>query len=154
MKKIFLTMVALLSMTAVMAQSENKERKAPKQMTAEEMTTRMTKDLSLTADQKSKVLSLNKEYKDYLGGPGMGGPRGARPDGKKMQSDNDQQQRPELPKMDASQQKQMKQQMAKRQEYDKKLQKILNSDQYKKYQQSQKRRGPGDGKRSEKKQKD
>jgi len=152
MKKIFLTLVALLSMTAVMAQGNDKERKAPKQMTAEEMTTRMTKELGLTADQKAKVLSLNKEYKNYLGGPGMGGPGGPRPDGSKMKSGNDSQQRQEPPQMSDSQQKQMKQRMAKRQEYDKKLQKILSSDQYKKYQSQQKRRGPGGDKRPEKKQ--
>ena len=53
MKKIFLTMVALLSMTAMMAQNENGnngERKAPKQLTPEEMTEKMATDLSLTAE--------------------------------------------------------------------------------------------------------
>ena len=53
MKKMILTLVALLSMTAVMAQNDNKERKAPKEMNPEEMTNRMTKDLELTADQVS-----------------------------------------------------------------------------------------------------
>ena len=72
MKKMILTLVALLSMTAVMAQNDNKERKAPKEMNPEEMTNRMTKDLELTADQKAKVLALNTEYKDVLRGPGMG----------------------------------------------------------------------------------
>ena len=60
MKKIFLTMVALLSMTAMMAQNENGnngERKAPKQLTPEEMTEKMATDLSLTAEQKTKVLA-------------------------------------------------------------------------------------------------
>ena len=66
MKKMILTLVALLSMTAVMAQNDNKERKAPKEMNPEEMTNRMTKDLELTADQKAKVLALNTEYKDVL----------------------------------------------------------------------------------------
>ncbi len=149
MKKIFLTMVAILSMTVVMAQDNDKERKAPKQMTPEEMTTRMTKELSLTADQKSKVQSLNKEYKDYLGGPGMGGPRGPRPDGNAKKSGNNKQQRPQ---MTEAQQKQMEQHKAKRQEYDKKLKSILSADQYKTYQQQNKRRGPGEGKRPERNQ--
>ncbi len=150
MKKIILTLVALLSMTTMMAQDNNKERKAPKQMTPDEMTTRMTKELGLSADQKTKVLSLNKEYKDYIGGPGMGGPGGPRPDGDAQKSGkksgNSKQQRPE---MTEAQQKQMKQHMAKRQEYDKKLKQILSSDQYTKYQKQQKRRGPGNGNRPE-----
>ncbi len=151
MKKIVLTMLAMLTMTAVMAQSNDKERKAPKQMTPEEMTTRMTKELSLTADQKSKVLSLNKEYQNYLGGPGMGGPKGPRPDGNAKNSSSDKQQRQAPPQMSESEQKQMKQNMAKRQEYDQKLKSILSSDQYTKYQKQQKRRGPGgNGKRPEK----
>ena len=63
MKKILLTMVALLSMTAVMAQDgDKKERKAPKEFNAEEMTNRMADDLELTAEQKAKVLDLNKEF--------------------------------------------------------------------------------------------
>ncbi len=151
MKKIVLSMLALLTMTTVMAQGNEKERRAPKQMTAEEMTSRMTKDLSLTADQKSKVLSLNKEYQNYLGGPGMGGPRGSRPDDDAQKSSSNKQQRQGPPQMSESQKKQMKEHMAKRQEYDKKLKSILSSDQYKKYQQQNKRRGPGDGKRPEKK---
>ena len=44
LKKMILTLVALLSMTAVMAQNDNKERKAPKEMNPEEMTNRMTKE--------------------------------------------------------------------------------------------------------------
>ncbi len=150
MKKIILMTVALLTMTTAMAQGNDKERRAPKQMTAEEMTSRMTKDLSLTADQKAKVLSLNKEYKDYIGGPGMGGPGGPRPDGNAKKSD-DKQQRPELPQMTDAQKKQMKTHQAKRQEYNKKLQKILSSEQYQKYQKQQKQ-GPR-GQRPEKPQK-
>ncbi len=154
MKKIILTLVALLSMTTMMAQDNNKERKAPKQMTPDEMTTRMTKELGLSADQKTKVLSLNKEYKDYIGGPGMGGPGGARPDGDAKQSGKKSGNKQQRPEMSETQQKQMKQHMAKRQEYDKKLKKILSSDQYTKYEKQQKRRGPGNGNRPERPQND
>ena len=49
MKKIVLTMVALLSLTMAQAQNENGERKAPK------------KNLNLTADQKTKVAEVMKE---------------------------------------------------------------------------------------------
>lgn len=84
MKKIVLTMVALLSMTVAVAQQNDKsdkkmDRKAMKQATPEEMTDRMAQELKLTDAQKAQVLALNKEYKDVLKAPR--GPRGPRPDG-------------------------------------------------------------------------
>ena len=86
MKKIAMTLVALLTMSAAMAQSENKEfgndqkdcckdkkeccekkgRKGMmprKPMTAAERTEMMAKKLNLTAEQKTKVLAL-MEKKD------------------------------------------------------------------------------------------
>ena len=137
MKKMILTLVALLSMTAVMAQNDNKERKAPKEMNPEEMTNRMTKDLELTADQKAKVLALNTEYKDVLRGPGMGPGHhgGPRPDG--QTGATQQQQRPERPQLTDAQKEEMKKnfekQMEKRKEYDKKMQDVLTEAQYKKF---------------------
>ncbi len=146
MKKILMTMVALLSMTVVMAQdSDKKERRAPKQMTAEQMTERMTKELSLSDDQKTKVLALNKQYKDVLGGPGMGRPRGPRPDGNTSATEGQQNSRPE---MTDAQKAEMKKNMEQRTAYEKELKSILSTDQYKKYQSSQKR-GPK-GKRGSK----
>lgn len=137
MKKIILTMVALLSITSVMAQNDNKERKAPKQFTDEEMVERMAQELDLTADQKTKVLALNKEYKDVLRGPGMGrSPRGPRPDG---QSGATQQQRLERPQMTDAQKAEMQKNMEKRKEYNEKLKNILTDDQFKKYQERQHR---------------
>ena len=108
MKKIFLTMVALLSMTAMMAQNENGnngERKAPKQLTPEEMTEKMATDLSLTAEQKTKVLALQKEYQDVNRGPRMGGQRPPRPqaDGQTGAT----QQRPERPQLTEEQRAEM-----------------------------------------------
>jgi Spy/CpxP family protein refolding chaperone len=132
MKKIILTMVALLSITSAMAQNDNKEHKAPKQFTDEEMVDRMAQELDLTAEQKTKVLALNKEYKDVLRGPGMGrGPRGPRPDG---QSGATQQQRPERPQMTDAQKAEMQKNMEKRKEYNEKLKNILTDEQFKKYQ--------------------
>ena len=146
MKKILLTMVALLSMTAVMAQDgDKKERKAPKEITPEQITDRMAKDLELTDDQKAKVLALNAEYKDVLRGPGMrGGHRGPRPDGQTGATQQNQQQRPERPQLTDEQKAQMKQQMEKRKEYDQKLKSILTDKQYKKFQ-KQHKRGPRGG---------
>ena len=146
-------MIALLSITAVMAQNnDKKERKAPKEITPEQITDRMAKDLDLTDAQKTKVLALNTEYKDmFKGGPRMGGPRGPKPDGKSEATDN--QQRPEHPQMTDAQKAEMKKHMEQRKAYDTKLKSILTADQYKKWQKQQKRGpkgGPRDGKRPDK----
>ena len=113
------------------------------------MTNRMAESLKLDDKQKDKVLELNKEYESVLmGGPGMGrgfgrGQRGPRPDGETGATQNNDQQRPrpQLPELTDEQKAQMKQQMEKRQEYDKKLQKILTDEQYKTYQEQHQRRG-------------
>ena len=150
MKKIVMTMVALLTMTAAVAQdNERRERREFKKPTPEEMTNRMAESLKLDDKQKDKVLELNKEYEGVLmGGPGMGrgfgrGQRGPRPDGESGATQNNGQQRPrpQLPELTDEQKAQMKQQMEKRQEYDKKLQKILTDEQYKTYQEQHQRRG-------------
>ena len=104
-------------------------------MTPEEMTTRMEKELGLTADQKTKVLALNKQYQDVLRGPAMGRPRGPRPDAQTGATQQNQQQRPQLTD---EQKAQMKQQMEKRKEYDQKLKSILTDKQYKKFQKQHK----------------
>ena len=65
MKKIVLTMVALLSMTAVMAQDAKSERKAPKEPSAEEMTNRMANDLKLTDEQKAKFKAHHAKRQEY-----------------------------------------------------------------------------------------
>ena len=145
-----MTMVALLTMTAAVAQdnnSENRQRREFKKPTPEEMTTRMTESLKLDDKQQKKVLELNKEYENVLGGPGMGrgfgrGQRGPRPDGQTGASqNNNNQQRPERPQMTEEQRAKMQQMMEKRQEYNKKLKEILTDDQYKTYQKQNQRRG-------------
>ena len=151
MKKIVMTMVALLTMTAAVAQNnENGQRPEFKKPTPEEMTNRMADQLKLDDKQKSKVLELNKEYESVLMGPGMGGRgfgrgmgRGPRPDGESgaTQNNNQQRQRTQMPELTDEQKAQMKQNMEKRQEYDKKLKKILTDDQYKTYQEQHQRRG-------------
>ena len=145
MKKIVLMMVALLSMTAVQAQESEKNNaqqfRGPRQMTPEQLTERMTNDLKLSDEQKTKVLELNKEYEQVLAGPGMRGPRPGRGNGEAQNG-----QRPERPQLTDEQREEMKQRMEKRQEYEKKLKEILTEDQYKKYQESRPgRRGFGRG---------
>lgn len=144
MKKIFLTMVALLSMTAMMAQDNNNgERKAPKQLTPEEMTEKMATDLSLTAEQKAKVLDLQKEYQDINRGPRMGGMRGPRPqaDGQSGATG----QRPERPQLTEEQKAEMQKQMERRREYNDKLKGILTAEQFEKYQKQFRHGGPRPG---------
>ena len=155
MKKILLTMVAILSLTAVQAQeSDNKQQaqfRGPRQITPEQMADRMANDLKLTDEQKTKVLALNKEYEKVIAGPQMRGPRPQRPDGESGATAHNGQQRPERPQMTEEQreqmQKEMQQRMEQRQEYEKKLKEILTEDQYKKYQESRPQRrgfgGPG-----------
>jgi len=140
MKKILLTMVALLSMTAMMAQTTGRERKAPKKMTHEEMTTQMTSQLKLTDAQKTKVAALNKEYQDYL----MPEPP-QKPNGQAGNSGEKAKQ-----KKAGDKKQSVGNHQAKRQEYEKKLKTILTDDQYKSYQ----KMGPqGKGKGSKPKQK-
>ena len=133
MKKILLVMMALLSMTTAMAQTS--DRKAPKKMTHQEMTTQMTSKLKLNDAQKAKVAALNKEYQDILMPPEP--PKNA--DGS----------RPEPPKNGdkAMPKKPDSKHMAKRQEYEKKLKQILTDEQYKNYQKMQPPHGKRPGKK-------
>ena len=151
MKKIVLMMVALLSMTAVQAQENDnnlnqQQFRGPRQMTPEQVTERMTNNLKLTDEQKTKVLALNKEYEQVIAGPGMRGPRPQRPDGESGATAQKDQKRSERPQLTDEQREEMKQRMEKRQEYEKKLKEILTEDQYKQYQESRpRRRGFGRG---------
>ena len=133
MKKILLVMMALLTMTTAMAQPS--DRKAPKKMTHQEMTTQMTSKLKLNDAQKAKVAALNKEYQDILMPPTP--PKNA--DGS----------RPEPPKNGdkAMPKKPNSKHMAKRQEYEKKLKQILTDEQYKNYQKMQPTHGKRPGKK-------
>ncbi len=151
MKKILFSLALLLTVTVGVAQTNKKNaQQAPQKPTPEQVTNQMASQLSLTDAQKKKVLALNNQYKDVIGGgPGMGGPGGPQPpkDGQttdkssKKAAKKQKGSRPEPPQMTDAQKKEMQQHMQKRQAYDKQLQKILSTDQYKKYQQSQP--GPG-----------
>lgn len=67
MKKMVMTLVALLTMTAAVAQDVNKnERKAPQPPTVEQMVEGMAKELNLTDEQKTKLIELNKDYEQKL----------------------------------------------------------------------------------------
>ena len=132
MKKILMTMVAILSMTAMTAQTSNGERKAPKKMTHEEMTTQMTSRLKLTDAQKTKVAALNKEYQDYLMSEPPQKPEDA--NGQNSNSEQKKANNQKTGKKPSGDKKPNSQNQAKRQEYEKKLKTILTDDQYKSYQ--------------------
>ncbi len=147
MRKVIMTMVALLSMTVMTAQTTNSENNKPQQemkgkrMTHEEMTTQMTSKLNLSDEQKTKVAALNKEYQDCL----MSEPP-QRPDGQQMSKDQASSQtsgsKPQMKKTSGKKQASTETQ-AKRQEYDKKLKEILTDDQYKSYQSMKPQRKAG-----------
>ena len=164
MKKIAMTMIALLTMTAAMAQqSDNKQRREFKKIDAQEMTERMATDLKLTDQQKAQLLELNKEYQDVLGGPGMGrghrgGHHGPRPEGspdKKVdgqtgateQAQPDKANAGKRPELTEEQKAEMKKHQAKREEYTMKLKGILTDDQYKSYEKMRRHGGRGRGPR-------
>ncbi len=140
MKKMILTLVALLSMTAMNAQTT--QEKGPKKMSHEEMTTQMTTQLKLDDAQKTKVAALNKEYQDYLmpqppqkpsgDKQAKGTTNGQQPKGKPAKKGDSQQAGQQKP---GNMQGGNSQNQAKRQEYEQKLKEILTDDQYKSYQQ-------------------
>ena len=146
MKKIVMTMIALLTMTAAVAQNNGNGERRFQRPTPEDQTNRMAEQLKLDDKQKAKVLDLNKEYESVLmGGPGMGrgfgrGQGGPGGNGGGFQG-GQQGQRPQLTEEQrAEMQKQMQQRMEKRQEYEKKLKDILTDDQFKTYQEQQQQR--------------
>lgn len=148
MKKIVMTMIALLTMTAAVAQNNGNGERRFQRPTVEDQTNRMAEQLKLDDKQKAKVLDLNKEYENVLmGGMGRGFGRGqGGPGGNSGGFQGGQQgRRPQLTEEQrAEMQKQMQQRMEKRQEYEKKLKEILTDDQFKTYQeQQQQRRGRG-----------
>ena len=147
MKKIVMTMIALLTMTAAVAQNNENGQRRFQRPTPEDMTNRMADQLKLDDKQKSKVLDLNKEYESVLmGGMGRGFGRGqGGPGGQGGFQGGQQGQRPQLTdEQRAEMQKQMQQRQEKRQEYEKKLKEILNDDQFKTYlEQKKQRRGRG-----------
>lgn len=138
MKKILMTLVAILSMTVAMAQPDNGERKGPKKMTHEEMTNRMVSQLKLNDAQKTKVAALNKEYQDYL----MPEPP-KRPDGECKCKKED-------TKKPDNKGHRPENNREKHQEYEKKLKKILTDDQFKSYQEMGPR-GKGKGPKDKRK---
>lgn len=162
MKKMTLTMVALLSMTAMQAQDNNESKQQPQEQAAKTLilpegqrpkvmdlngspelrTERMKKELTLTDEQTAQVLKLNKEYQevftqDSRRGGNMRQQR-QRADGETAATAPQRSQRPQLTD---EQKAEMKAKMEKRKAYNEQLKTILTAEQYEKYQKSQMRQG-------------
>ena len=133
MKKMMLMLVALFAMTVIMAQNANGRQ--PRKMDAATVTTMMTQQLGLDADQQKKVEALNKKYESVLR-PGFGGPRPQK--GQDSVQDKNAGQRPEPTE---EQKAEMKQRFEQREAYEKELKGILSEDQYKTYLQMRPHRG-------------
>jgi len=171
MKKAVLALVAMMTMTAAMAQGDNQRgdanrRKMNKTEMIKNRTDETVKKYGLNDEQAAKLLELNTKFADVMGpgmrGPGGRGPRGnggarPRPDGNTaatQQAQTDGNQKGNRPEMTEEMKEQMKAQRQKRQEamkkYDTELQAIMTADQYKAYKADQEKRmkeGRGRGQR-------
>lgn len=163
MKRMILALVATMTMTAAMAQGDNKQGKSDRKFDKTEMIKHRTDDAvkryGLNEEQAAKLLSLNTKYADKMG-PRMGGRggRGMRP--RPNFGGNDQQgQRPEMTdEMKAQMKAQREEHQKAMQAYDTELQAIMTADQYKAYKADMEKRmkeGPrrGGGQRPDKKEK-
>ena len=157
MKKILLTIVAGMLMTAnVMAQEANQNRPERRQMDPKEMVKQRTNETvekyKLSEEQAAKLLELNTKY---MGKIPMGPMAGMRGQGRRPQGQMGQMpQRPQRPQNDTVQGRrpQMGQmgQMGNREEmrknmeaYNAELEKIMTQEQYAKYRESMGRRMGG-----------
>lgn len=154
MKRMFLALVATMTMTAAMAQGDNQQFRGERQrMDRTEMTKRRTentvKQYGLNEEQAAKLLALNTKYADKIGGGmrGMrrgGGPgmRGGRPGGQNGG------QRPELTEEQKQQMEaQRKEQQEAMKQYDIELQAIMTQEQYTAYKADMEKRMKEGGRR-------
>jgi len=80
MKKTILMLFCMTVLSvSLVAQEEKEMPERPKQVTYEQMTEQMVKELQLDEKQQKKVTKLNKKYKTLIEGEKMEGPQGQRP---------------------------------------------------------------------------
>ena len=144
MKKMILAIVALMTITCVQAQNDNRPlRGERRQFDRTEMLKRRTDDAvkkyGLNEEQAAKLLELNTKYADKMG-PGMMGARDGRRGGARPAFDanrNRNRQQGQRPEMTEEQRQNMEKQRAERQaameEYAKELQAIMTPEQYNAY---------------------
>jgi hypothetical protein len=143
MKKIILSIVAMMTVVCGMAQSNDKsEHRQP--MTVDQITAKMVTDLGLNDAQAAKVKTLNNSYASLFQGPGMNGGRPPKMDKGNSGSTG------ERPEMTDEQKQKMQTEMAQRQtkqkEYEASLKEILTADQYASYQKTKPQHGGHHGK--------
>lgn len=148
MKKILISMVAVMMM-AMSANAQccnckgcNNKKKGDR---VEMRTNKMVERYGLDKKQAKKLLSLNKEYKDFLSKPGRHpkagkpGMRHAKPQTQESDAQTSVTPKPHVHKMPVKPER-MKEIEQKQQEYDSKLEKIMTSDQFAKYKEDKQRR--------------
>lgn len=139
MKKVILTLLAVMTMSFAMAQStDNANRQAPKHMTSEQKLEQMKTTLSLSDEQVAKIKVLNAKYADVFKGPGANGGQPPKRDNNSASSSEDNNKRPE---MNAEMKAQMEKMMMQRKAYETELKGILSDSQYAAYQKMQPQRG-------------
>ena len=163
MKKAIFTMAAVIMMSsAAMAQDEQKKDNKRQMPDKTEMTQRrtdmMVQRYGLDDKQKAKLLKLNTEYADKIGGPGMGMRRGGdgmrpgmgggmRPGQRPNMGGGDNNRGGQRPEMTEEQRTEMRKQMEEmrknREAYGAELKKIMTEEQYKKYQEDEQSRFRG-----------
>lgn len=155
MKKIVLALIAAVTINVhVQAQDNSKVQKEGKRPDKTEMvkhhTERMVKEYGLSDKQAKKLLTLNTKYADKMKPMRHGHPKGPRPeegnqaDTKKVDG-NKPPQKPQGETRPEGQGKrpteaEMKQMKADRDAYNAELKKIMTDEQYKKYQDNEKKR--------------
>lgn len=144
MKKVILALVAVMTMTSVQAQSDNRPARGERrQFDRTEMLKKRTdetvKKYGLNEEQAAKLLELNTKYADKMG-QGMGVSRGGRRDGARPGANagrGGNRQQGQRPQMTEEQRQNMEKQRQERQEamkqYADELQAIMTPDQYKAY---------------------
>ena len=162
MKRMILALVAIMTMTAAMAQGDNQQgRRERRQFNRTEMIKNRTDDAvkkyGLNEEQAAKLLELNTKYADTMGpGRGMGGRRGGGQGGMRPRPNfgggdgqgAQQGQRPEMTEeMKAQMEKMRKEREEATKKYEAELQTIMTEDQFKAYKADQKQRQREGGRR-------
>ena len=143
MKRMILALVAIMTMTAAMAQGDNQQgRRERRQFDRTEMIKNRTDDAvkkyGLNEEQAAKLLELNTKYADtprpnFGGGDGQGAQQG---------------QRPEMTEeMKAQMEKMRKEREEATKKYEAELQTIMTEDQFKAYKADQEKRQREGGRR-------
>lgn len=144
MKKLMMTMVAALMLTATAMAQENNGRREGRNFDPAEMakaqTERMVQEYGLNEAQKAKLLELNTQYAGKMRMGGRGGQRGGQrfggPQGGNQQGGMQQGERPSREQMEAR----MKEMRENREAYNAELKNILTEEQFSKYEEAEKQR--------------